>query len=104
MTQREIERNGRKYLAHVSPDVPEGAYVVIGPPDGLVDELGLPEPFATTLHNILFDRKIFTYADASRPKVMMGVLQETLGIDAQKIIEKFYLFEKESEPVMEELL
>ena len=60
-----------------------------------MDELGLPEPQATRLHNILFDRRIFTYSDITKKNVAMGVLQELYSVDAQKLAEIFANFEKE---------
>ena len=93
--EKEIEVSGRKYLAHVSPDEQEGAYVIIGPPAGLVDEFGLPEPFATNLHNVLYSRHIFTYHDVANAKTAIGVLQEALSIDAQRLAEIFSKFETE---------
>lgn len=94
--ETEIILNGRKYWAHVSPDEQQGAHVIIGPPEGLVDEMEIAEPFATTLHNVLYDRRIFTYQQISNMKNAVGVLQEALMIDAQKLAEAFLNFEKES--------
>lgn len=91
----EIVQEGRKYQAYVSPDEQAGAYVIIGPPEGMVDALGLPEPHATKLHNILYDRHIFTYEDASRRGVLTGVLQELFALDGQLLLEKFNEFRKE---------
>lgn len=94
MDLQEIEQFGRKYKAYVSPDEQTGAFVIVGPPEGLVDTLSLPEPFATTLHNILYERGIFTYADAAKKNVILGALQEALRIDAQKLAEEFLKYEK----------
>ena len=96
MEAKEVIENGRKYKAYVSSDTPAGAYAIIGPPEGMVDDLGLPEPFATRLHNILYDRGILTAKDATRPNVVMGALQEAYQVDAQKIVEKFFLLERET--------
>jgi hypothetical protein len=96
MELKEIEIEGRKYKAYVSPDAQEGAFVIVGPPEGLVDELGLPEPFATRLHNILYDRGIFSYNDAAKKNAIIGALQEVLNVDAQLIVEKFHKFETET--------
>jgi hypothetical protein len=82
---------GRLYKAYQDGDV----LITIGPPEGLVDSLGLPEPFATTLHNILYNRGIFTYADASKPRALVGALQEALSLDSQRLAEAFSKFEKE---------
>ena len=96
MEAKEIILNGRKYLAYVSPDEQEGAYVIIGPPEQLVDELKLPEPFATRLHNIMYERGIFKTADATKRNAILGVLQEALSIDANLIVEMFQKYERES--------
>lgn len=72
--------------------------IIIGPPEGLVDHLGLPEPFATNLHNSLYRRRIFTYTQASRNGALQGALQEALKIDAQRLAEAFSEFEKEAVP------
>jgi len=96
MEAKEIVLEGRKYKAYVSPDAQEGAFVIIGPPEGLVDALHLPEPFATRLHNVMYERGIFTYADATKKNAMLGVLQDALNVDANLITEQFLIFEKES--------
>jgi hypothetical protein len=95
MSVQEVIENGRKYKAHVSPDAQAGAYIIIGPPD-VVDQLGLPEPFATRLHNILYERGIMTAKEATRPNVIQGALQEAYLVDAQKLVEAYFNFEKES--------
>lgn len=96
MEQREIEIEMRKYLAHISPEAgTPGGMIIIGPPEGLVDTLGLTGEIATRLHNILFDRKLFTYKDISRPGVALGALQDALSVDAQKLAEAFAMFETE---------
>lgn len=96
MDIQEIILDGRKYKAYVSPDEQEGAHIIIGPPEGLVDSLGLPESFATKLHNILYDRGIFKYEDAGKKDVMKGVLQDLYSLDVQILMEKFSEFEKET--------
>ena len=96
METKQIEVKGRKYEVIFSPDMPAGAYVIVGPPEGLMESMGLPEPFATRLHNILYDRRIFTYKDISGSRIATGVLQEALQLDAQLLAEAFYNYEKES--------
>jgi hypothetical protein len=96
MEAKEIEIDGRKYLAYVSPDEQEGAFVIVGPPESLVDELKLPEPFATRLHNIMYERGIFKLADATKKNAILGVLQEALSVDANLIVEMFQKYERES--------
>lgn len=93
--QTDVEEiDGRNYLVRRSPDAQEGAFIIIGPPQGLVDELGLPEPFATKVHNILFNRRIFTFKDISGSKIAYAVLQEAYQVDAQKLTATFLKFEK----------
>jgi hypothetical protein len=73
---------GRKYKAYQDGD----KVLIIGPPEDLVDELGLPEDFATRLHNILFRRGIFSYEDAAgNHNNLLGALQEAYRLDVQKL-------------------
>lgn len=101
MEKKEEIINGRKYEVLYSPDMPPGAYVIVGPPEGLVDSLwtarGLevPEPFATNLHNILYNRRVFTYRDIASKNAAVGILQEAIQIDAQLLAEAFANFETE---------
>lgn len=77
---------GRKYAAFSNGE----QIIIIGPPEGLCDLLELPEPFATRLHNALYERNIFNYHDAAKAgNGMIGVLQEVLLVDAQKLLEAF---------------
>lgn len=72
------------------------ARIIVGPPEGLVDSLNLPEPFATDLHNVLYHRKLFTYKSVmNNHKVLFGALQEALNLDVQRLTEAFFNFEKE---------
>jgi len=83
--------NGRKYEALHDGD----ETMKIGPADEIVDSLELPEPFATNLHNALYYRHIFTYAEATRNGALTGALQEALRIDVQRLTEAFKNYEKE---------
>ena len=88
-----VDELGRKYKAY--SDGGE-AVVIIGPPEGLVDDLELPEPFATRLHNIMYARGFFSYQDIAKAgSGLLGALQEALAIDAQKLSEIFFRYEKE---------
>lgn len=91
-TIEHTDAKGRKYEA-----MQDGEMMIIkGPPEGLVDTLDLPEPFATTLHNILYHRHLFTSADIARnPKELMGALQEALTLDVQRLMEAYFNYEKE---------
>ncbi|RPJ29146.1 MAG: hypothetical protein EHM33_01890 [Chloroflexi bacterium] len=93
MEQTEHVIGGRKYQAIVDGS---GNAIIMGPPEGLVDELGLPEPFATTLHNILYARGILTYRDVvKKSKELIGALQEALNLDAQRLQEMYFKYSQE---------
>lgn len=83
-------QNGRKYRALSDG---HGQMILEGPPEGLVESLGLVEPFATRLHNILYERGLIRYEDVvKRPREMQGALQEALQLDAQKLSEAYFRF------------
>lgn len=96
MNVAEVILDGRKYRAYVSNETTSGTHVIIGPPEFLVDSLGLPLETATRLHNILYDRGIMKYEDAAKRGVLPGVMQELFALDAQLLLEKFNEFQKES--------
>ena len=96
MEAKELELDGRKYKAYISPDEQNGAYIIIGPPETLMETLGLPEPLATRLHNILYDRGILKYADAVKPRALVGALMDALQIDAQLLAEAYLKLESET--------
>lgn len=83
---------GRLYRA-----LQEGEHILIqGPPQELMEQMGLPEPFATHLHNILYRRGILTYQDVMRRgNELRGALQEAYNLDAQRLTEAFYHLQKE---------
>ncbi len=99
MTKREFEVKGKKYLV----ELPEGVENInlgihLGPPD-ITDTLGIPEPFATRLHNQLFDRGLFTLKDLQRrPKEVQAALQSALRLDAATIVTAYAEAEKETLP------
>jgi len=87
-----IDEKGRKYDAWKG----EGdLIVIIGPGEGIVDTLGLPEPFATRVHNCLHARGIITYRDACRPDAIKGALQEALNVDIQRLNEAYFRYEQD---------
>lgn len=86
-------RTDRKYM--VMRDG-AGNDIIIGPPEGLVDALNLPEPFATTLHNILYNRGLFNSKEVGKdPRALIGALQEAMNLDMQRLTEAFLNYEKE---------
>jgi hypothetical protein len=92
METKTVEKNGRKYEAVVDGKME----IIIGPPEGLVDELGLPEPFATRLHNALHARGFHNYG-LLNSKGLIGALMETLMVDAQRLNEIYFKFHQEAQ-------
>lgn len=92
MEQIEHTIGGRKYRA-----LSDGTNtILLGPPEGLVDDLGLPEPLATNLHNILYARGLITYRDvAQRARELAGALQEALTLDTQRLHEAYFKYSQE---------
>ena len=88
---------GRKSVVLVDRSGAEEMHIILGPPEGMVESLSLPEPFATRLHNILCDRGLLTYKDvATNQRALLGALQEALSIDVQTLAEAYFQFEKET--------
>lgn len=84
---------GRKYRAQADG---VGHAIIIGPPEGLVDDMKLPEPFATSLHNKLYERGLFTYRDVAKdPRQIQGALQEAMLLDVQKLTEAYFKYSQE---------
>ena len=84
---------GRKYRALADGS---GNAITLGPPEGLVDDLELPEPFATALHNTLYARGLMTYRDVTQqPRNLQGALQEALSLDVQKLTEAYFKYSQE---------
>ena len=97
MTKTEhVDEKGRKYLVLLDGEIGDGMSIVLGPPDGLVDTLELPEPHATRLHNILYDRRLFSYQAITAKGAIQAVLQELFALDTQRLAEAFHNFEKET--------
>lgn len=104
------EETDREGMTHVHSAIGDRLYetmqsggqiMIVGPHEGLVDELGLPEEAATRLHNIMYRRKLYNYTQVSaHPQEVFGAIQEFYALDVQKVVEAFYRFEQESsEPV-----
>jgi ATP phosphoribosyltransferase regulatory subunit HisZ len=84
------DEKGRNYQAYEDDDRQK---VIIGPPEGLVDALGLPEPFATRLHNALHGRNILNYQQAAKnPSDLVGALQESFSLDVQMLLEQYHQY------------
>jgi hypothetical protein len=64
-----------------------------------MDELGIPEPVATRLHNQLFDRGLFTLSDLRhRSNEIQAALQSAFRLDAAGIVTAYAEAEKETLP------
>ena len=87
-----IDDKGRKYDAWKGSD---GNNILIGPPEDIVDALGMPEPFATNLHNVLHARGVIKYRDACKQNILQGALQEALNIDVQRLTEAYFRYEQD---------
>lgn len=84
------DEKGRQYEVLAEGDM----IIPVGPPEGLVDSLELPEPFATNLHNALFRRKLYNYTAVNKdPRALQGALQEVLMLDVQRLSEAFFKYE-----------
>lgn len=92
MDRKIITRAGRDYEAFVQDEME----IIIGPPEGLVDALELPEPIATRLHNILHRRGYYSYGTFDT-KGLLGALQEVLMVDAQRLSELYFKFHQEAQ-------
>jgi hypothetical protein len=89
-TIEHTDEKGRKYKAYREGEM----IVIVGPPEGLVDELGLLEPFATRLHNVLFRRGLWNYQEVRKQRnALLGAYQEALRLDVQKLTEGFFKYE-----------
>jgi hypothetical protein len=98
MKQVVYEDDGRKFLVTLPDDVPDDQAhmgVVIGPPP-IVDALRFPEPFATRLHNTLFDRKLWSIKEVQQnPNALRGALQKALRVDIHVLLNAYNEIEKE---------
>lgn len=86
------DEKGRNYAA-IADDA--GEFIIKGPPEGLVDSLGLPEPFATNLHNALHRLGLLDQKTVfQKPHLIQGALQEAYMLDSQRLTEAFFRFEE----------
>ena len=86
------DERGRKYKSRI----PNGARdedahmgILIGPPN-VTDALGYPEPIATRLHNILFDRGLFTAEIVRKsPKALQAAIRAAFTIDVHILMDAY---------------
>ena len=92
---REIDytdERGRKYRVKLpdEADDSEAQYGILIGPQAVVDELGLPEPQATRLHNQLHARSIWTAREArKRTQDIFGALQSAFQTDVTSIVNAY---------------
>lgn len=82
-------RNFRVMLPDDSPDEEAPMGIPVGPPD-VVDHLGLPEPLATRLHNLLHERGLFDVKILRKnDRALFGVWQTALRVDVNRLFQAF---------------
>ena len=89
--------NGRTYRVNLPDDAPDEDApmgIPVGPPD-VVDYLGLPEPLATRLHNLLHEKELWDVAALrKRPQALMSIWQAALKMDVNRLHQAFIESEK----------
>lgn len=71
------------------PDSEAAEGVPVGPPP-VADALGLPEPFATRLHNELYARKLWRLRDVQRrPADVQAAIVAALRLDVTTVVSKY---------------
>ena len=87
-------RNFRTLLPDDAPDEEARMGIPVGPPD-VVDHLGLPEPLATRLHNILHEQGLWDVKTLRKnDRVLIGVWQRALRVDVNRLFQAFMESEK----------
>jgi uncharacterized membrane protein len=96
-----IDPRGRKYLVLVENNESDEMLqygIKVGPPEDIVDELGLPEDKATELHNQLYNRKLWSMKEVNRnPKAIFAALQAVFRVNQQMIVNAYLKYEQEPE-------
>ena len=84
---------GRLFKVLVPDDATPEKYqygIMVGPPPDLVEDLKVPEPFATRFHNQLYYRGLLTYVDVVKRKDdLFTAWQASLSVDTETILEGF---------------
>lgn len=92
------DERGRKYRVRLPDGVPDEDAemgIPIGPSE-VVDKLGLPEPFATRLHNMFFDYQLWDIKEVrKKPKILFHLLQRALKVDVQLLMDAFRELERD---------
>ena len=98
------DHRGRNYRSLLPDEVPEAQAelgILLGPPD-IVDAVGMPEPLATRLHNLLHRRGLYNIRAARKnPQALLGALQAALKVDMNILMQAFQESERET-PVPED--
>jgi hypothetical protein len=94
------DERGRWYIVELPDEVPDSQAsmgIPVGPPD-VVDHLNLPEPFATTLHNQLFERGLLTAQDVRhKTGSLQGAIAAAMMVDVARIHEAYVYLETAQE-------
>ena len=92
-----IDDAGRKWLVELPDDVPDSDAplgVPVGPPS--LASLGLPEDIEVTIHNGLYQGRIFASRDFKKRRMeVVSIIQRALNLDAERIYVLFLELEKE---------
>ncbi|NIM48324.1 MAG: hypothetical protein GTO22_03545 [Gemmatimonadales bacterium] len=98
------DERGRMYRVLLPPDAPDeeaSSGIPVGPPD-VVDAVGLPEPMATRLHNLLHKRGLFDVKTVRRtPQALQSAIQSAYRVDVHILMQAYIESEKET-PVIGE--
>lgn len=87
-------RRWRVALPEDAPDSDAARGALIGPPP-VADDIGLPEPQATRLHNELHRRGLYRLRDVQRrPQDVQAALMAALGLDMQRIAQAYQALEQ----------
>lgn len=92
--QDDLGRNHRTLLPDDAPDEDAPMGIPIGPPD-VVGHLGLPEPLATRIHNLLHERGLWSTKEVrANDGALFGVLQSALRVDVHVLFQGYIESEK----------
>jgi hypothetical protein len=87
-----MDQRGRMYRSVIpdgAPDSEAPLGMILGPPD-VADYVGLPEPIATRLHNILHKKGLFSMKEVKRDSnALFSALQLALRVDVHMLMDAY---------------
>lgn len=94
------DAKGRMWAKNLPDSVPDSDAAMgfeLGPPS--LEPLGLPLDMEVRLHNELFARRLWTFADLKRrPVDVQGAIQSAFKVDAGRIFELYQRITPEPRP------